>query len=95
MTEVQRKSISGTPSDRKILSATNHVVKGIGNNLMSKLMVSFPDEKGGLINMYTTLYLCTVIPFALLLGRPLMEDPATGRSGDSANGVQRFDGRCS
>ncbi len=95
MTEAQRKSITWVPSDRKILSATNHDVQGIGKNLMTKLMVSFVDEKSGWINIYTTLYLCTVIPFALLLGRPLMEDPATGRAGDSANGVQRFDNRCS
>ena len=68
MTEAQRKSIPWMPSDRRILSATNHDVQGVGNNLMSKLILSFPDVNGGWINIYTTIYLCTVIPFALLLG---------------------------
>ncbi len=46
MTEEERKLIPWIPSDRKILSATNHDVQGVGNNLMCKLMLCFPDEKG-------------------------------------------------
>jgi hypothetical protein len=66
-------------------------VQGIASNQMCRMIVSFPKAAGtGWVNIYTKLYLCTVIPFALLLGRPLIEDPATKRFGDSAHGVQRF-----
>ena len=56
MTEEERKLIPWVPSDRKILSATNHDVQGVGNNFMCKLLLCFPDENGGCINIYTTLY---------------------------------------
>ncbi len=52
MTTEQRRSITLIPSDRKILSATNHDVQGIGNNLMTRLIVSFVDENGGSINIF-------------------------------------------
>ncbi len=83
-------------ADRKLLSVTNHDVQGIAGDLICRTFVSFLDVDGhGWIDIFTTLYLCTAIPSAILLGRTLIEDPATQRFGDSSNGVQRFGMRCS
>ncbi len=54
------------------------------------IVASFPDGQGGWTNIAENFYACTTIPFAVLMGRPLMENPKYGRSGDSANGVRRF-----
>ena len=67
MTLEQRLALPWETSDRKILSASNHDIQGIANDKMCKGMLSFPDVDGeGWINIYTTLYLCTIIPYALV-----------------------------
>ena len=47
-------------------------------------------DRGGWVNIAEKFYACTTIPFAVPMGRPLMENKKYGRAGDSANGVQRF-----
>jgi hypothetical protein len=92
MTPEQRMSLVWERSDRKILSASNHDIQGMAGDWMCRIISS---PLYAWLDIFTTLYLCTIIPYALLLGRPLIEDPATQRFGDSANGVQRFGLRCS
>ena len=77
-------------SDRKLLSATNHSLQGVANDKMTTIVMSFPDGKGGWINILEKVYACTTIPFAILLGRPIIENAPLRRFGDSSNGVQRF-----
>jgi len=77
-------------SDRKLLSASNHDLQGFGGDVMTIMVASFPDGQGGWVNIAEKFYACTTIPFAVLMGRPLMENKKYGRAGDSANGVQRF-----
>ncbi len=52
-------------SDRKLISATDNDMQGLGGDLMALVVVSFPDGRGGWINMLEKLYFCTTIPFAL------------------------------
>ena len=77
-------------SDRKLLSATNHDLQGLGGGLMTLIVTSFRVVKAGELT-----HVCTTIPFAVLLGRPLVENAPLQRFGDSANGVQRFGDRSS
>ncbi len=73
------------------MSLTTHDVQGIAQNQMCKCIVKFPKADGtGWINIYTKLHMRTVIQFAILLGRPVIEDPDLHRFGDPAHGVQRF-----
>ncbi len=77
-------------SGRKLLSATNHDMQGIGSDLMTLMITSFLDANGGCIDLLEKLYVCTTIPYGVLMGRPLIENAGLRRFGDSANGVQRF-----
>ncbi len=76
-------TIKWIQADRKLLSASNHDMQGIGSDVMNMMITSFPDGKGGWTDLLEKLYVCTTIPYGVLLGRPLIENAALGRHGDS------------
>ena len=61
----KRSALMRANTDRKLRSATNHDLQGLGGDLMTRMITSFPS---GMTRIYTKLYVCTVIPFAILLG---------------------------
>jgi hypothetical protein len=77
-------------ADRKVLSASNHNMQDISSDVMTVMITSFPDGKGGWTDLLEKLYVCTTIPYGVLVGRPLIENAALDRHGDSAQGIQRF-----
>jgi hypothetical protein len=77
-------------ADRKLLSASNHDMQGIGSDVMTVMITSFPDGHGGWTDLLEKLCVYTTIPYGVLVGRPLIKNPAFGRHGDSAQGIQRF-----
>ncbi len=91
LSEETRLSLHWVAAHVNLLSLTNHDVQGLAQNQMCKTIVSFPKADGtGWINIYTKLYMCTIMPFPILLGRPVIEEPELHRFGDSERGVQRF-----
>ncbi len=91
LSDEPRLSLHWVKADVKLLSVTNHDVQGMAQDQMCKIIISFQKAEGtGWINTYTKLYMCTILPYPILLGRPVIEEPDLHRFGNSERGMQRF-----